>query len=97
MLWLWLTSLHYTHTFYSANLYVLNRFAEALRDSFKLGGNFLHYPPTLRWAKLLTLNMFSKVPRGQIKKVMNFALWFYIYWYGLLTLFLHAVWSIEVL
>ena len=87
MFWLWLTSLHWTQTFYSANLYVLNRFTENPPDNFKLRGNlsftlclkdnltmtnFLHYLPTLRWAELLILNMFSKVLRGQIKKVMNF-------------------------
>ena len=41
--------------------------------------NFLDYPLTFRWAKLLVLNMISKVPRGQIKKAMNFALWFDIH------------------
>ena len=27
--------------------------------------------------------MFSEVPRGQIKKVINFAFWVDIHWYGL--------------
>ena len=59
--------------------------------------NFLYYPQTyIRWAKLLILNMFSNVPRGQVKKVMNFALWSDIRWYGL-ALFLDAVWWIEML
>ena len=48
----------------------------------------LHYLQTFSWAKLSTLDMFSKVPRGQIKKVINFAFWSNIYWYGL-ALFLH--------
>ena len=43
----------------------------------------MHYPQTFSWAKLLTLNMFSKVPCGRIKKVINFAFWFDIRWYGL--------------
>ena len=40
--------------------------------------------------------MFSNVPRGQVRKVINFALWFDIQWYGL-ALFLHAAWWIEKL
>ena len=39
--------------------------------------------------ELLTSNMFSEAPRGQIKKIISFASWFYIYWSGL-ALFLHA-------
>ena len=83
----------------------MNRFTEASRDNFKFGGilnyftlcltdnltmnNFFTLPPT---AKLSTLNMFSKVPRGQIKKVINFAFWSNIYWYGLVD-----IWWIEML
>ena len=40
--------------------------------------------------------MFSEAPIGQIKKVMSFALWADIYWYGL-ALFLQAVLWIDVL
>ena len=42
--------------------------------------------------------MFSEAPPGQIKKVMIFALWFAMDWYGF-ALFLHAdvVWWIDVL
>ena len=90
----------------------MNRFTEAPRDNFKFGGilnyftlcltdnltmtNFFTLPPKFSWAKLLTLNMFSKVLRGQIKKVINFAFWSNIYWYGL-ALFLHDIWWIEML
>ena len=72
-------------------------FTEAPRDNFMFWFNlnffslcltntltmiyFLHYPPIFTRATLLTLNMFSKVPCGQ--KVINFASWLDINWYGL--------------
>ena len=60
--------------------------------------NFLHYPQTFKWTKCLTSNMFSEAPPDQVKRVMIFALWFGMDWYGF-ALFLHAdvVWWIDVL
>ena len=76
----------------------MNRFSEAPLHNFEFGGtlsyfsmsltdnftmnNFLYYPQTFKWTKFLTSNMYSEAPRGQIKKVMIFAFWFDINWYG---------------
>ena len=62
---------------------LLALFYLCLIDNFTMT-NFLHYPKTFKRAKLMTC------PRGQIKKVMNFALYFDIHWYGL-ALLLQAV------
>ena len=92
----------------------MNSFSKAPRGNFKFGGNFsylslfltdnltmtnfLHYPQTFKWTKCLTSNMFSEAPPDQVKKVMIFALWFGMDWYGF-ALFLHAdvVWWIDLL
>ena len=68
---------------------LLALFYLCLIDNFTMT-NFLHYPKTFKRAKLMTF------PRGQIKKVMNFALYFDIHWYGL-ALLLQAVRWIELL
>ena len=68
---------------------LLALFCLCLIDNFTMT-NFLHYPKTFKRAKLMTF------PRGQIKKVMNFALYFDIHWYGL-ALLLQAVRWIELL
>ena len=75
----------------------LSYFSLFLADSLTMT-NFLHYPQTFKWTKCLTSNMFSEAPLDQIKKVVIFALWFGMNWYGF-ALFLHAdvVWWIEVL
>ena len=68
---------------------LLALFYLCLIDNFTMT-NFLHYPKTFKRAKLMTFL------RGQIKKVMNFALYFDIHWYGL-ALLLQAVRWIELL
>ena len=75
----------------------LSYFSLFLTDNLTMT-NFSHYPQTFKWTKCLTSKMSSEAPRGQIKKVVIFALWFGMNWYGF-ALFLHVdvVWWTEVL